>query len=104
MSVVGKFIGYIECDSCGKFVHISNPDDIYIWAHPDDPRPLAQATCPCGSKVTSRIDRDHMINFKKRGCKIRDYSERFEPLTEEAIDDWDFEKDFASTFGELSSN
>lgn len=85
------FIGYMECDSCEHYVHINSPDEIKIWYHPDDVRPLAEVKCSnCGETVSSRIDFDHMKNFRMRGCVISDWNDKFadEPLTEEMIDDW----------------
>ena len=84
------YLGYVECDSCTKYVYINSPADIQIWYHPDDPKPLAETTCKeCDHKITSRIDFMEMANFRKRGCLIRDFNDKFEPLTEAMIDEWD---------------
>lgn len=88
------YIGYLECDNCSKIVYITKPSEIEIWFHPDDPRPLCEAKCTnCGEMVSSRIDHDHMANFKRRGCSVRDLNDKFPPLTEEEIESWDVEAD-----------
>jgi hypothetical protein len=84
------YIGYLECDNCSSFVYIKKPDDVQIWYHPDDPRPLCEAKCTkCNTLVSSRIDFDHMANFKRRGCAVKDFNDKFAPLTEADIDAWD---------------
>lgn len=91
------FLGYLECDNCDSYVYLNKPEDINVWFHPDDPRPLAEALCPkCGNTVSSRIPHDHMANFKRRGVIIRDFNDKFEPLTEEMIEAWDIESEFAT--------
>lgn len=90
------YIGYLECDNCSEFFYIKKPDDIKIWFHPDDPQPLCESTCGnCNHVVSARIDFDHMANFKRRGCVIRDWNDRFGPLTEEEIDGWDIDAELA---------
>lgn len=94
-----SYIGYAECDNCKKFVHYSDPGEIHIWYHPDDPNPLVEVDCKnCGAKVSSRITLDHMINFRKRGCVIHDWNLKFSDLKEQDIDEWDIESDRASFF------
>jgi hypothetical protein len=84
------YLGYLECDNCLKFVYINSPADIHIWYHPDDPKPLAEASCgECGHTVSSRIDFIEMANFRKRGCLIRSFGDKFSPLSEQMIDEWD---------------
>jgi hypothetical protein len=86
------YLGYVECDNCTKYVYIDSPADIQIWYHPDDPKPLAEAICnDCGHVITSRIDFLEMANFRKRGCIVRDFNDKFPPLTEQMIDEWDDE-------------
>jgi hypothetical protein len=88
MGVMG-FLGYVDCDNCEHFVHFNNPDEIKIWFHPDDPRSLAEVTCPvCGHTTEGRIDFDHMSNLRRRGCVVSELNNKFEPLTEEMIDEW----------------
>lgn len=90
MSVMG-FLGYVECDNCEHFVHFNEPDQIKIWYHPDDARPLAEVNCPkCGHTTKSRIDGDHVHNLRMRGCVISDWNDKFadDPLTEGMIDEW----------------
>jgi hypothetical protein len=89
MESVG-YLGYVECDNCTKYVYINSPSDIAIWYHPDDPKPLAEAKCvECGHTVVSRIDFIEMANFRKRGCIVKDYNDKFSSLTEQMIDEWD---------------
>lgn len=91
MEIMGKVIGYIECDSCSRYTQIDNPEQVTIWYHPDG-KPIASVECTsCGDTVESKIGMDHMRNFKKHGCRISDLSDKFEPLTEEMIDNWDID-------------
>jgi predicted nucleic-acid-binding Zn-ribbon protein len=91
------YLGYAECDSCGKFNYYLKAEDISIWFHPDDPYALTEATCKkCGYTVVSRISHDHLRNFMRRGCALKDFSDRFKPLTEEEIDEWDIEAEWES--------
>lgn len=84
------YLGYVECDNCTKYVYIDSPSDIAIWYHPDDPKPLAEVTCTeCDHLTVSRIDFHEMINFRKRGCVVKSLNEKFSPLTEKMIDEWD---------------
>lgn len=85
------FLGYVECDNCNHYTTFNNPDDIKIWYHPDDSRPLAQVKCSrCSNIVEARIDFDHMKNFRMRGCSIMDLNDLHSenPLTEQEIDSW----------------
>ena len=87
-------IGYVECDDCGAFTYLCRADEITIWYHPDDPKPVAEAYCAaCDSVVSARIDFDHMANFKRYGCKVVSLHHKFEELTEEAIDEWDIDSE-----------
>jgi phage FluMu protein Com len=91
------YIGYLECDNCNHFVHIKNPDELTIWYHPDDSRSLASVKCPkCKHTTESRIEYDDMANFKIKGCKVKDFGDKFVPLTEELIDEWDIVADLKS--------
>jgi hypothetical protein len=91
VALVG-FIGFVECDACKVFTHITEPKNLTIWYHPDDPEILSEVRCPsCGHIQPSRIQYDDFSNFRKRGCSIRSFGEKFEPLTEEAIDEWDID-------------
>lgn len=88
------FLGYVQCDDCDRFVYIKKPTDIVIWFHPDDPRPLCEVTCPsCNKLVASRIDFDHMANFRRRGVTIRDFNDKFEALSEQMIEEWDIDSE-----------
>lgn len=93
-------IGYVQCDNCREYVDIDAPQRVTIWSHPDDPKALASVACPqCEFVTTSPIESDHLANFQKKGCVVKPYSDRFEPLTEKAIDEWDFDADYEQHFG-----
>lgn len=86
------YIGYAECDNCFKFVYYNDPSQIDIWYHEDDPCVLAEVKCTfCGHIVVSRIAYDHMANFRRRGCVLKDLNDKFPPLTEQEIDEWDID-------------
>lgn len=89
MESVG-YLGYVECDKCTNFVYIDSPSEIAIWYHPDDPKPLAEVMCTeCNHLVVSRIEFHEMANFRKRGCVVKSLNDKFTPLTEQMIDEWD---------------
>ena len=91
------YIGYAECDECQEFVYYSDPSQINIWYHQDDPSALAEVECPkCKHIIVSRIPFDHQANFKKRGCVFKSFNEKFTPLTEKEIDEWDIEAELLS--------
>lgn len=86
-----SYIGYAECDDCHKFVYYSDPANIYIWDHPND-KTIAEVVCPlCGLKIVSQISADHRENFRRRGCVINHINDKFPPLTEKDIDEWDID-------------
>lgn len=96
------YIGYVECDNCDQYVYIKDARDLKIWFHPDDPKPLSEIECTnCHTLVQSRISWEHMVNFRRRGCKVTDLNERFTPLTEEEIENWDFDADYEKYFKNL---
>lgn len=86
-----RYLGYVECDHCDKYAYIDSPAQINIWYHPDDDRSaLAETVCSeCGELIVGRIDFNEMMNFRKRGCVVRDYNDKFPPLTKEMVDQWD---------------
>ena len=86
------YLGYVECDECGKYTYINKPEEVKIWFHPDDAKALAEVDCVnCGVTVESKISFDHVQNFKRRGCTIMGLNDRYAPLTEEFIDEWDID-------------
>lgn len=83
------YIGTIECTACGKYTYIQNTNEVTIWYHPDDDKPLCEVSCTnCKKKVSTRLTWDHVANFKKRGCKILDFGDRFPPLSDKEIDEF----------------
>jgi hypothetical protein len=94
-----SYLAHARCGSCDKTVYMKNPADIKIWYHPDDPNPLTEVVCSfCGEIIRARITPDHYMNLRKRGCMIRGYGDRFEPLTEEMIDNWDIDAELSIHF------
>lgn len=87
---MSKYIGYVECASCGRFNHFKDSSLVTIWEHEDDRSlPITDCKCPkCGEVTTSRIQNDHVLNFRHNGVATKPYNDRFEPLTEEMIDEW----------------
>jgi hypothetical protein len=92
------YLGYVECKACGTYTYINNPNQVKIWYHPDDSKSLAQVECSCGNVVENRISYEHMVNFRRRGCSIMEWNDRFmeKPLTEQNIDEWDIDAEFFS--------
>jgi hypothetical protein len=87
-----SFLGYATCDECDELTYFDEPSNINIWFHPDDPKVLAEVDCVhCGYSIQARMGYDHLMNLKRRGCVVRDFNDKFEPLTEEMIDAWDID-------------
>lgn len=93
MTNLDNYIGYLKCGNCTAIVYIHTPSEVDIWHHPDD-QALAEVKCPsCGHVTQDRISIEHMINFRLRGCQIKRFNDKFEPLTADMIDAWDAKSD-----------
>ena len=87
------YIGFLNCTKCKDVTYISRPEDIKIWAHPDDELPLIEAKCSkCKHKIETRLSWEHVVNFRKRGCKVLTFNEKFTAFTDKDIDE--FEENF----------
>lgn len=97
---MAKIIGYVNCTDCGSYTHITDPNKITLYFHPDDAS-VAEVECHvCKGTVVSKIAWDHARNFMIHGVKCLSVSDRHEALTEEAIDEWDVAEELDTFFNE----
>lgn len=92
-----SYLCHARCDECDNLTYVKDSEGVKIWYHPDDPEPLTEVICGhCGYVIQERIGMDHLMNLRARGVQVRDFNDKFEPLTEEMIDEWDIEAELLS--------
>lgn len=93
---MGKYVGHINCSQCG-YQYITDPDSVTIWFNLDHVKQLCEAICPgCKQVRASRIELEDFIALRTHNVQVKPFGDKFEPLTEEMIDAWDPQKEFAS--------
>jgi hypothetical protein len=93
-----SFLVHATCDECTEVTYVRDAAGVKIWYHPDDPEPLSEVICGhCGYVIQCRIGMDHMLNLRQRGVEVKDLNDKFEPLTEEMIDEWDIDAELLAT-------
>jgi hypothetical protein len=94
--IVAKYVGHMNCSTCG-YVYITDPMSVTIWFALDNKEQLCETTCPkCKQIRSSRIGLDDFVALRTHGVQVKPLGEKFEKLTEEMIDKWDSQKEFAS--------
>jgi hypothetical protein len=65
-----------------------------IWFAPDAQKQLVNVKCPgCGRVIEARLDFDDTAAFRSHGVVFKPLTEKFEPLTEQSIDEWDIDRE-----------
>jgi hypothetical protein len=93
-----KHIGWINCDKC-RIQYITKPTQVTIWFSADEADQLAEVTCPsCKTLVESRIGVEAFMSFKRYGVEVKNFNDKFEPLSDEQISEWDISKELAAFY------
>ena len=88
-----SYIGFVHCPGCG-IKHLTDPSKVTVWFSADSYEQLTEAVCPgCENTIESRVSFETMVAFKQYNVRIRQFSERYELLTEELIDKWDIDSE-----------
>lgn len=85
-----KYLGHVICSECG-YRHIRQASQVTIWYAKDQKRQTATVVCDgCGNSIDSNIGLEDLIAFTQLGVTAKPLSDKFTPLTEAQIDEWDF--------------
>lgn len=91
-----KYLGHIRCPQCG-YTYITDPKRVIIYFNFDSPEQLTEVSCEgCDQILEGKIDLADVIAFSSNGVEISDLNNKFPPLTNNDIDNWDIEEELKS--------
>lgn len=91
-------ICWINCDNCGT-VDIEDSADIVLWHTQDLIRIICEITCPrCMQPTTESIGSIPEQFFRGHGARTKDLNDKYEPLTETDIDNWNMMEELDEIF------
>lgn len=87
------YIGSVSCKKCG-IQYIDNRELVTVWHTADTKFEICEIECPeCHRIITESIDPPTAYIFKLQGCNFKDLNDKYEPLTEELINNWNIGED-----------
>lgn len=88
-----KFLGHILCPTDG-YTYIIDATKVTTYFSPDLSLYLTEVVCEqCGRTIEGKIDKEALIAFMGHGIRVIPYGNRFDPLTEDMILEWNIDKD-----------